>query len=73
MPIAHSNKSLSLYSFIVKHLGKGTTTTTKEKLSITLGSVLIAESIGHSFGKFLSNALWILDKAFIKPGCQLLG
>ena len=67
MSLANSNESLSVYSFIVKHLSKGT-----KNLAQPYVAVLIAESIGRSFGKLLNNGLWILDKPYIIPSCEPL-
>ena len=43
------------------------------KLTTTKVGVLIAESIGHSFGTLLFNGLWNLNKPYIIPVCKPLG
>ena len=67
MSLANSYESLSVHSFTVRQLSKGT-----NKLAQPLAAVLVAESICHSFQKLLINDLWILDKPYIKPGCEPL-
>ena len=40
----------------------------KERKCGPITAVLIAESIGRSFGRLLMNHLWILDKPYIMSG-----
>ena len=52
MTLVNSNEPLSVHGFTLKDLGKRT----KTLAQLPVG-VLIAESIGHSFGKLLINSL----------------
>ena len=52
MTLVNSNEPLSVHAFTLKDLGKRT----KTLAQLPVG-VLIAESIGHSFGKLLINSL----------------